>query len=449
LIKVNERRFKSLMRVLSRLTAHYVSMVLVLSLLSCSLAGTPSQPGISVGTESSEYIDVSFPEELSHSPSPSPLPDLKAEAVIMASGDIILHDSVIKGGEQSGGGYDYEHIFEFVKDIFTAADFSMINFEGTTAGPGYSGYPRFNAPDEIAKAILDAGIDAVNTANNHAYDKGIEGVRRTADVFRETGLIVVGTRSDASDPGYFISDLNGIKVGFTGYTYETHGNGAGRYINGIYLPEEAWPLVDSFNYYSSTRLAEDKKAMRARISEMKKAGAEVIVFNMHWGEEYKTSHNSRQSDLARFLALEGVDIIFGHHPHVLQEIEVITAESRSRNTIVFYSLGNIMGNMGFNTHSTNGYAEDAVIAEVKIERDSSGNISVTEGRFFKTYIWKDDRSGKRIHRILPVKAAVEDPQYFGADENVQRLAAASAIRTDNVLSGSLTDEGPVRISERY
>jgi poly-gamma-glutamate synthesis protein (capsule biosynthesis protein) len=68
---------------------------------------------------------------------------------------------------------------------------------------------------------------------------------------------------------------------------------------------------------------------------------------MHWGEEYKTSHNSRQSDLARFLALEGVDIIFGHHPHVLQEIEVITAESRSRNTIVFYSLGNIMGNMGF------------------------------------------------------------------------------------------------------
>jgi hypothetical protein len=74
---------------------------------------------------------------------------------------------------------------------------------------------------------------------------------------------------------------------------------------------------------------------------------------------------------------------------------------------------------------------------------------VTEGRFFKTYIWKDDRSGKRIHRILPVKAAVEDPQYFGADENVQRLAAASAIRTDNVLSGSLTDEGPVRISERY
>ncbi len=416
--------------------------VLLIFVSGCNEILSPSA-GISGDPESSlSSYPTNTPE-----PTPIPTPDLRAEAVIMATGDIILHETVINGGSKQDGSYNYDHIFAFVKDIFAQADLVTVNFEGTTAGPGYSGYPRFNAPDEIAKAIFDAGADMVTTANNHAYDKGIEGVRRTADVFKQAGLLVVGTRSKADDPVFEIADLNGIKVGFTGYTYETGGDENTRAINGLPMTEEAWPLVDSFNYYNAARLDKDKLAMAERISLMRQAGAELIVFQMHWGDEYQKSSNGRQQDLAKFLAENGVDVIFGHHPHVLQEIDVITSEDGKRNTVVFYSIGNIMGNMAFGTHSTQGYAEDAVIAKVLVKRDSEGNISITEGRYLKTYIWKDDTSGRRIHKILPVKAAIADPAAFGAGEYVLELVRASDKRIDNVLLPSVKTEGPVVIGE--
>ncbi len=380
-------------------------------------------------------------------PTASPTPDLRSQAVIMATGDIILHETVINGGLKEDGGYDYGHIFEFVKEIFAQADLVSVNYEGTTAGAPYSGYPRFNAPDQIAEAILDAGADLVTTANNHSYDKGFEGVRRTAEVFRQAGLLVTGTRSDPADPVYEIVDLNGIKVGFTGYTYETPGTETTRTINGMTVTEETWPLIDSFNYYRASRLEDDKIAMRDRIAKMRQDGAELIVFNMHWGEEYKTVSNDKQRSLARYLAECGVDVIFGHHPHVLQEIEVIGPQDGGRSTVVFYSLGNIMGNMTFGTHDTKGYAEDAVIAKIVIIRDGEGNVSVTEGRYLKTYIWKDDRSGRRIHKILPVSAAMADPGSFGADSYVEGLVKASDVRIDNVLAASDKTEGSVLIGE--
>ncbi len=365
----------------------------------------------------------------------------------MGAGDIILHQSVINGGRTATGSYDFGHLFAYVKDYFTSADLMVANFEGTMNGPDYSGYPLFNAPDEIAAAIKAAGIGMVTTANNHAYDSGLEGLKRTPQIFKAAGVLVIGTRTAPEEPVFEIVDLNGIKVGFTGYTYETTGTATRRALNGNLIAQEAEALVDSFNYYRADRYAQDKLEMSGRIAQMKEAGAECIVFVVHWGDEYQTVSSQKQRDLAQFLADSGADVIIGHHPHVIQEIDVVRSQDGVRETLVYYSVGNILANMGFNTHSTKGYAEDAIIARIEVSRDKAGKVTVGKGEYIKTYIFKDESSGIRIHRVLPVAAAIRQPELYKLGPAAVALAEASSARISAVLGGSADPSGDITIGE--
>ncbi|MFA7628806.1 MAG: CapA family protein, partial [Candidatus Dojkabacteria bacterium] len=156
--------------------------------------------------------------------------------------------------------------------------------------------------------------------------------------------------------------------------------------------------------------------------------------------------NARQQELARHLADCGVDVVIGHHPHVLQEIEILPSNSPSGNTLIYYSLSNVMGNMLYSTHKSYGNAEDAVIARIVIERDSAGNINISEGKYIKTYIWKDSSSGKVIHRALPVEAVLKSPDKYPITESVLSLLRDSSARIDKVLSSSHTS-GSIEIDE--
>ncbi|MHB8961602.1 MAG: CapA family protein [Saccharofermentanales bacterium] len=440
---LGRKKARGLLRLLTVIVI--VSVVFILAFSSVgTLTGIISglfraKPGLSPTAASSPSPTPSL--------SPSPEPDFSARAVIMAAGDIILHQSVIDGGSNASGVYNFDHLFAYVKDYFKSADIAVANFEGTMNGPDYSGYPMFNAPDEIASAIKDAGIGMVTTANNHAFDSGIKGMKRTPLVFKDAGVMVIGTRSDPEDPTFEIVDLNGIRTGFTGYTYETTGTETRKALNGILIAQEAEPLVDSFNYYRPARYEQDKQDMAGRITRMREAGAECIVFVIHWGDEYQTSSNRRQQDLAQFLADSGVDVIIGHHPHVIQEIAVIRSPVSGKETLVYYSIGNILANMGFNTHSTKGYAEDAIIARIEISRDRSGRVSVDKGEYIKTYIFKDESSGRRIHRVLPVAAAIGRPEQYKLGPATVALAEASSARISAVLGGSADSSGEIAIGE--
>ncbi|MHB1484555.1 MAG: CapA family protein [Saccharofermentanales bacterium] len=364
-------------------------------------------------------------------------PDLSAKAVLTSVGDILLHSSVISGGLQKDGTYDFNYAFGYVSGYFKQSDYAIANFEGTLDGPPYTGYPGFCAPDTIAAAIKNAGIGMVTTANNHAYDRRLSGLKRTYEVFSNEGVAVVGTRSAAADPSFRIVSINGIRIGFTGYTYETVGQPAGKALNGIALAPEAESLIDSFNYYRKETFDKNLQEMADRISQMKKAGAECIIFEIHWGSEYKNVSNAKQKELAQFLSDHGADVIFGHHPHVLQEIDVLESAAGGRKTLVYYSLGNFLSNMLYTSQGTNGYAEDAMIARVEIVRSESGAINVTKGEYISTYVYKDKTTGKTIHKIIPVEEALKSPEKFELPQNViSSLIQDSSIRIKKVLSGS-------------
>ncbi len=368
-------------------------------------------------------------------PTATPTPEPVRSVELVAVGDIILHQSVIDGGlvtSKPEPFYDYTPAFQYIRPIIEAAGLALANYEGTLAGPPYSGYPFFCAPDAIADALLDTGFDVAWTANNHTIDKGLEGVIRTANVFRGTGLTVVGTRPDENSRSDCVLDVSGFKIGLLAYTFETIGTPTQKALNGIPMPAAADPLIDSFNPDRPEAFERDLAAMIERAEALRREGAELICLALHWGQEYKTQSSRFQRDMASRLADAGIELIIGHHPHVLQEIDVLQSSSGSGQTLVFYSIGNILHNMEYNTHNTKGYAQDAIIARIWLER-ADGNVRVAAAEYVPTYVTRVAKGSGTQHLIVPVLAAIDDPASY---QSVPAELAGSLERIRNVLGES-------------
>jgi len=349
------------------------------------------------------------------SPTPTPTPAPEIRATITAVGDIIMHKSVIEGGLTNPGEavlvYDYNTDFQYVSSIFEASDLAMGNFEGTLNGPPYSGFPSFSAPDAIADALFTAGFRVICTANNHCIDKGMDGLIRTASVFRDAGLTVIGTRPDTTSPMDTVEDLGGIKVGLLNYTFETPGTEQRKTINGIPLPDGADLLIDSFNPYREPAYESDMLAIFQRVDELRRQGAEIICLTLHWGEEYNTHSVAWQQRMAQDLCDGGVDLIIGHHPHVIEEIDVLTSAVTGKQTLVYYSLGNFLGNWNFGSLGTAGKAQDGMIARVTFLKTADG-VTIEKGEYIPTNVVRIPKGSGLQHLIVPVLPALSDPAAY-------------------------------------
>jgi poly-gamma-glutamate capsule biosynthesis protein CapA/YwtB (metallophosphatase superfamily) len=247
---------------------------------------------------------------------------------LLFAGDIMGHDAQISAAYYNETGtYDYSFCFSELKPIIQKADIAIGNLEVTLAGEPYKGYPRFSSPDELATALKDAGFDILINANNHALDRGMEGLERTIDIARQKGLIMTGTfKSDEErEISYpLVVEKNNILLGILNYTYGTNGL--------IASPP------DIVNYIDTSLIRDD-------IQKIKKVNPDFIIACVHWGNEYEPKGNNTQRSLARFLANEGVDAIIGSHPHVVQPFEILYLGPDSTDSVpVVYSLGNFISN---------------------------------------------------------------------------------------------------------
>ena len=242
---------------------------------------------------------------------------------LVAAGDNLFHDTVIRASLQ-GDIHDFTPIYSQVKSIVENADLAFINQETVMAGErfGYSGYPAFNTPQSLARALADTGFDIINIANNHTMDMGRTGIEATLD-FLDTikEFTVIGARKSGESAR--IITKNNITLGFLSYTYGLNGNT---------LPANNPNLVSLIN---RNTMAREIDALRPL--------CDFLIVSMHWGEEYQTQPGREQIELAHFLAEHNVDLIIGHHPHVLQKAETIVLPN-GRKTLCFYSLGNFASN---------------------------------------------------------------------------------------------------------
>ncbi|MDW7655610.1 MAG: CapA family protein [Bacillota bacterium] len=403
---------------------------------------TTTSTAIPTGTVTTSLAPTLTPLPPTATPEPTPTPIIDITLAVV--GDVILHQSVIEGGlVQSGeiSDYDYTPAFQYIRPIIESADLAFANYEGTLAGPPYKGYPFFCAPDAIADALFKTGFRVIWTANNHTLDRGLDGVTRTASVFRDRGFVVIGTRPDETSRTDQVVSVKGYKIGLMAYTFETIGTETQKALNGIPMPAAADPLIDSFNPYRSDAFEKDMNALLERAAALRGEGAEIICLSVHWGNEYQTKSSSFQRKMAQRLTDAGIELIIGHHPHVLQEIDVLTAADGKSRTLVFYSISNILHNMDFSTHNTMGFAQDAIIARITISR-LDGIAQVTGAQYIPTYVSRVPRGNGTQHLIVPVLAALEDPIAW---QSVKSELEASHRRIQSVLNTSTgTKEIPVR-----
>lgn len=272
-------------------------------------------------------------------------------ADLLFVGDAMQHQTQIDQALSAGGGktYDYSDCFTLIAPTISEADYAVANLEVPLGGPGtYSGYPCFSAPDSYAEALRDAGFDLMLTANNHCLDRSDKGARRTLTALDGMGLDHIGTYRDAAQRDSlvpFMKDINGISFAFLNYTYGT---------NGI-------PPRDGVEVSMIDR---DKMAREIRLAREK--GAEIVCVAVHWGVEYVLLENAVQRSLAEFLVDQGVDLVIGGHPHVVQPMKIVRNERDGKDVLVVYSLGNFISNM--KTMDTRGGA----LVKVRIERDKDG-----------------------------------------------------------------------------
>lgn len=240
-------------------------------------------------------------------------------------GDVMGHAPQISSAEVSPGLYDYNHCFQFVKKEINEADLAIANLELTLPGkPPYSGYPMFKSPDALAQALWNTGFDVLVTANNHSNDGRKTGVIKTIETVRKIGFAQTGTFLNKLDRDLFyplIVYKNDFKLAFLNYTYGTNG-----------VPTDTPTIV---NLIDTTLIAQD-------IQEAKARKPHFIIAVMHWGLEYQLTENKDQRALAIFLLKNGVDLVVGMHPHVVQPVR--KEYINDKNNLVAYSLGNFISN---------------------------------------------------------------------------------------------------------
>lgn len=316
------------------------------------------------GSENREEVQVNVPDT----------------ATLIFFGDAMQHGMQLDRARELGtpeNPYNFDSCFELITPALKDADYSIVNLELPLGGDGsYSGYPQFSAPDSYAIALKNAGFDLFLTSNNHCLDRRDVGLRRTLHVLDSLKVDHIGTYNNAEERAKlvpFVKEINGMKVGFLNYTYGTNGISANSGAEVAYI---------------------NRDKIKQEIEATRKAGAEIIVAMPHWGIEYVLTENEEQRSLADFMIKEGVDIIIGGHPHVVQPMKVVTDEKTGHRALVVYSLGNFISNM--TTDNTRGGA----LVRVVIERDKNGNVKFKNAEY-DTFITEVPSGPGTNFRVVP------------------------------------------------
>lgn len=242
-----------------------------------------------------------------------------------ALGEALIHRQIYEDALlRRDGSFDF--LFEGVADVL--ADYDLISLHQETVlvdrPEDYGTFPVFGTPVELGQAVIGAGFDIVSCASNHALDKGLSAIDRTAQLYREAGIACLGIQpaADGAFRPYETLERNGITLALLSFTQTTNGHA---------LPEEAPYALHTLD---------DAAAVRRAVEEARVAADAVVVY-VHWGTEYQSEPDETQEAWAKHFADWGADVVLGTHPHVLQPWGYVTGES-GRQALVYYSLGNFV-----------------------------------------------------------------------------------------------------------
>ncbi|KYK15310.1 MULTISPECIES: CapA family protein [Streptomyces] len=349
-------------------------------------------------------------------PAPAPSAADTGAFTLVASGDVLPHDSIIDRArfDAGGAGYDFRPMLAGARPVVSGADLALCHMETVYGANGdYSGYPLFKSPPEVAEALAATGYDGCSTASNHSVDDGADGIRRTLDALDRAGVRHAGTaRSETEAHTTTVLRAGRAEVAHLAYTL---------HINGHPLPDGQPWAVDMID---EERIVADSRAAR-------EAGADVVVVSLHWGTEWQDEPDQDQLALARSLTAArtgerpDIDLILGTHAHVPQAYEKVNG------TWVVYGMGDqIAGEM------INGDGE----------RDPRGNQS-SIGRFtFAPPARPGERWRVTKAEFVPQLFDVDAGRVVNLNRALEKGAEVKAVRDrirDIVLSRGAAEDGLV------
>ncbi len=369
-------------------------MRVLLLLLALALAATPAwglvPPGdLEAAAEAARQADEPLPEPV--------------VVTLAAVGDLMMHDLQIQTARGEDGRYRIEGAFDPVVPWIAGADLALGNLETPLGGEdmAFSGYPTFNAPRALAGAAAAAGLDVVQTANNHCMDRREKGLQRTLDALAAEELVAVGTRADPLDDPTRWLEIEGLRVAVLAYTYST---------NGIPLPPGREGIVSQL----------DDDRFEEEIAAAREAGADLVIVLAHWGVEYRHQPEPETVALAQRMVDAGADVILGGHPHFIQPYEILTAPD-GHEGFVIYSLGNFYSNM------RKRYQDAGIVLRLTLEARPGVGIAVVDVGYLPTWVDITDEAGDTHHQVIDIGAVLP------TCEQVPRLDASDCARMRQVL----------------
>lgn len=313
------------------------------------------------------------------------------EMSLLFIGDIMGHGpQILSAYDSETETYNYDTVFYYIKNVLSEPDFTIANLEVTLAGPPYKGYPQFSSPDALALAGKKAGTDVFVTANNHCCDRGLQGINRTIEVLDTLKILHCGTFKNLAERqsnNLIVLEKNQIKVGLLNYTYGT---------NGIPVPKPA--VVNLI----------DRKLIKEDIEIAQKDSLDKLIVFLHFGTEYQSEPNTEQINLVNYLFNQGVDIVIGSHPHVIQKMVYLPADSVNKERFVAYSLGNFVSNQR-KTQTDGG-----VMTRIVLKKEN-GKTRIEEHNYILTWVYKKKRTGDVYDYFILPAAEYEDKKDFFSD----------------------------------
>lgn len=299
---------------------------------------------------------------------------------LLFAGDAMQHLPQIESARTDEGTFRYDSCFLLVRDMIEAADIAGVNLETTHGGEPYSGYPTFSAPDAFALALKRAGFDLFFQANNHAVDRGRKGLEDTIDLLDSIGVKHTGTfKSEESRTLHYPLMIikNGIRFAFLNYSYNTNG-----------IPVSPPNIVNLI----------DTNSIKKDLYYTKRYHPDIIIAQMHWGNEYHTTPSAQQKAITTMLQHHGVQIVIGHHPHVVQPMVVKRVDDTIRS-VVCYSLGNLISNQ--QRRLTDG----GMMAEIAVSKaGDTAPVVIESCNYALTWVHKAYNKGKYHYRLIPYPA---------------------------------------------
>lgn len=342
-------------------------------------------------------------QSLTETPAPTVTPYVPQKLIVRFVGDLMTSKPMIESAKLADGSYSFDSIFDPIRPELQGADLMIGNLETPIAGEeneGFTGHPRFNAPDAYLEAVQAAGFNVVTNANNHLLDRGVEGALTTIRKIRALGLMHTGSFLSPEDAKtLLIPEVRGVKVAVLAYSYRSTRKEKPK-------DKETLQWLPNFN---------NPEKMAADIQKARALGADVVLVFTHMGKEGTHEPTRFQREMAQHLVDCGVDAAIFCHSHAVQPFDRLTAPD-GREIFVAYALGNFLADGEYNM------SRSGMVLELPITVDTqSGSVSVDDVRYVPTYSHQEKgQDGLTLFSLYAAGKAMEDASL---PDKTRRLAA--------------------------